>query len=89
MELALIYELKLLDQIGYRPVIENCIVNGIPVLSETADTMKLILHSDLEKAQEVPMIPTVRQELNKVLPAYIQEKLELKISSRAFLNLIA
>jgi hypothetical protein len=51
--------------------------------------MKLILHSDLEKAQEVPMIPTVRQELNKVLPAYIQEKLELKISSRAFLNLIA
>jgi DNA repair protein RecO (recombination protein O) len=57
LELALIYELKLLDQIGYRPVIENCIVSGIPVLSETADTMKLILHSDLEKAQEVPMIP--------------------------------
>lgn len=88
LELALIYELKLLDRIGYRPLIENCTVSGIPVHSETAEAIGRILHSDLEQAQKIPMTPLIRQELNKVLPVYIQQKLELQIPSRAFLNLI-
>ncbi|HHY83035.1 MAG TPA: DNA repair protein RecO [Clostridiales bacterium] len=114
---TLIYELMLLELMGYRPVIENCIFCGSPpsgqvsfvldrggiacrqccgsldnkiiLHNETVDTMKAILDADdMKKAHEVPMTTQANSELNKLLPAYIEYKLEIKIKSRSFINLI-
>lgn len=88
LEIAIIYELKFLDQAGYRPVVQNRAMGRFPVQIETANVVEAILVSDLEKAWKISMPPLVRQELNKILPTFIEEKLELQIQSRSFLNLV-
>lgn len=88
LEVALVFELKLLEQAGYRPVIENQVISGISVHSETAHSAQVILDSNPEQVEQIRMLPLVRQELNRVLPIIIEEKLELRIHSRSFLNLI-
>lgn len=87
LEVALIYELKFLSMSGYRPVVQDRALSRFPVQTETANTVKAILNSKLEKAWEISMSPLVRQELNKILPLIIEDKMELQIQSRSFLNL--
>ncbi len=88
LEIALIYELKFLDQAGYRPIVQNRAINRFSVQTETAKVVKAILDSDLVQAWEISIPPLVRQELNKILPAFIEEKLQLQIQTRSFLYLI-
>jgi DNA repair protein RecO (recombination protein O) len=89
LELALIYELKLLEQIGYKPFLANGRFNGeIPVSSDAAETIHTILNSSTEQAQRTPMTPGARQELNRLLSRYIKQKLDLQIKSRMFLDMI-
>ncbi|NLU35805.1 MAG: DNA repair protein RecO [Clostridiales bacterium] len=88
LKIVLIYELKLLERIGYRPLVESQAVSGIPVHPQTAGAVKRILDSEPVQAADIQMCPMVRQELNRILPLIIEDKLELKINSRSFLNLI-
>ncbi len=102
LETTLIYELKLMELIGYKPDINlppnlgkfaggrnyEMLDESIPIHKETAEVIQGVLESDLNQVQEISISEKVRQELNKVLPLYIQQKLDIKISSRSFLNLI-
>ena len=102
LETTLIYELKLMELIGYKPDVNlppnlgkfaggrnyEMLDESIPIHKETAEVIQGVLESDLNQVQEISISEKVRQELNKVLPLYIQQKLDIKISSRSFLNLI-
>ena len=71
-----------------RPRIENRLISSIPIHEETEEFIRCTLDFDMKQAVEVTMSPLVKQELNRVLPAYLEEKLELRVPSRGFLNLI-
>lgn len=101
LETTLIYELKLMKLIGYQPDITHAPASGktgeescemlaerISIHKETAKTIHRILESDLKQAQTTAMSEKTRQELNKVLAIYIQQKLDMQIPSRSFLSLI-
>jgi len=88
LKIVLIYELNLLKHIGYRPVVENQMISGISVDPQTAGVVKKILDSEPDQAVKVHMPPVARGELNQILPIIIERKLELRINSRSFLNLM-
>jgi len=112
---TLIYELKLLDLMGYRPAADSCILcgaspadqvcflpdrggiacldccgsfeNNIVLKNETVDTIKAVLNTDIKNAHEIPMSQQTINELNRLLPVYIECKLEIYTKSRIFINL--
>lgn len=94
LETTLIYELKLMELIGYKPVINltkgnyEILGEGIPINKETADIIRRILGLGINQAMEISISEKVRLELNKVLPIYIQQKLGTIIKSRTFLDLL-
>ncbi|NLC44093.1 MAG: DNA repair protein RecO [Clostridiales bacterium] len=101
LETTLIYELKLMELTGYKPNVtispalaklgggkSGVLDESISIHSETAEIIQEVLESDHNQAQEISMSEKVRQELNKVLPIYIRQKLDLKILTRSFLDLI-
>jgi DNA repair protein RecO (recombination protein O) len=94
LETTLIYELKLMELIGYKPVINltkgnyEILGEGIPINKETADIIRRILGLGINQAMEISISEKVRLELNKVLPIYIQQKLGTIIESRTFLDLL-
>jgi DNA repair protein RecO (recombination protein O) len=112
-DLVLIYELKLLSLIGYRPSLESCIIcgddfsgrlqfnlenggiacgkcsaagyAGISVSSDTIKTMDTILNTDYKNSAVIPISPQVKEEMNRILPVYIEQKLQVLIKSRNFI----
>lgn len=101
LETTLIYELKLMELTGYKPNVtispalaklgggkRGVFDENISIHIETAEIIQEVLESDHNQAQEISMSEKVRQELNKVLPIYIRQKLDLKILTRSFLDLI-
>ena len=102
LETTLIYELKLMELIGYKPDVTlpptsgglvggrkyEVLDEGIAIHRETAEIIQEVFRLDLNQAQKISMSEKTRQELNKVLPKYIQQKLDIKIPSRSFLDLI-
>lgn len=102
LETTLIYEIKLLEVAGYKPSIAlhlsagdipgeryELLDAGITIDKETAKAIQRILNSSHDQAQKISMSRSVRQELNKVLPAYFQQILDLQIPSRSFLKFIS
>ena len=114
-EVTLVYELKLMDIIGYRPVLDACTICGsspmgtlcyfsperggivcgncssqeiaqIPVRPETSENMRAILDADMDECFHIPISSRAKEQMNKILPAYIEQKLEKKIKSRDFLQ---
>ena len=111
----LIYELKLMDLIGYRPVLGTCVIcgnrpvgsafsfrpeqgglvcencrgsdsSGIPISRETSRMMQKILDADIDECFRIFVLPGEKEQMNRILPAYIEQKLEKKIKSRDFLK---
>ena len=111
----LIYELKLMDLIGYRPVLDTCVIcgnrpigsdfsfrpgqgglvcencrgsdsSGIPISRETSRVMQKILDADIDECFRISISPGETEQMNRILPAYIEQKLEKKIKSRDFLK---
>jgi DNA repair protein RecO (recombination protein O) len=113
-ELVLVFELKLLELIGYRPVLDACLIcgsspadkllfspeqggivcgacrtpgnAGIQIDPETAGTMEAILNADMDKGIQILISPLAKEQMNKILPAYIEQKMEKHIKSRSFLE---
>lgn len=102
LETTLIYELKLMELIGYKPDVTlspisdglaggikyEVLDEGITIHRETAEIIREVLGLDLNQTQKISMSEKTRQELNKVLPKYIQQKMDIKIPSRSFIDLI-
>lgn len=113
-DITLVYELKLLDMIGYRPEVDCCMIcgakpvnnirfssadggilcerchdNGISgsiIHMETLQAMRYVLDIDMSQIKLLKFLPEVREQLNKILPEYIEQKLDKKFKSRDFLN---
>jgi DNA repair protein RecO (recombination protein O) len=116
-ELNLIYELKLMDLMGYRPVLDSCIrcgdsptgrlsfsveyggtlcgncsasdADGIPIDQGTANVMEAILETNIEKSSHILLSPQEKVQMDKILPSYIERKLDKRIKSRDFLKSIS
>jgi DNA repair protein RecO (recombination protein O) len=112
-ELILIYELRLLSLIGYRPLLDSCTIckgdlggrlqfnlenggvvcgkcsfagyTGVPISVDTIKTMEAILMSDDKNPSAIPISTKINEELNRILPAYIEQKLQVLIKSRNFI----
>ena len=67
----------------------SCKVQGdveIPIDPETTATMKAILDTDMIHSSHILISPLAKEQMNKILPAYIECKLEKQIKSRDFLK---
>ncbi len=111
LDIVLVYELKLLDIVGYRPLLDRCMVCGagpgekvrfntaqggivcqkcncrgdsLEISQAAVQAMQRILDIDMFKSQWVGFEPGVREEINKLLPLYVSEKLEKRFDSRSF-----
>ncbi|HZK34229.1 MAG TPA: DNA repair protein RecO [Bacillota bacterium] len=112
LDIILIYELKLLDILGYRPSIEKCIIcdqdrqestyfsirggtvcskcssksTGFDIDMTTLQAMGLILKMDISRIANLKLNSRVRVELNEIMPAYINDKLDKQYPSRDYIN---
>ncbi len=112
LDIVLIYELKLLDCLGYRPSLDRCVVceqdvggsnsfslagglvcgncNGqagdLLLDPVTLNAMAIILDMDIGQLAKQKLMAGVRGQLNKLMPAYIREKLEKEYPSRDFID---
>lgn len=113
---TLIYEIKLLDLIGYRPVLKSCLIcHRDPIKGDlffssiqggvlcpdckavdpsaqhvhpgTLQTIIHILDMDISRMGILRIMPEVFRQLNKIIPAYITEKLDKDIKSRGFIEI--
>ena len=102
LDIALTYELMLLKVLGYQPGVifsqssneksddgYGSLDGGIRVQRETAEAIQTIMNFQGNTMQRISLPDQVRQELNKILPLYINQKLELVIPSRVFLEQIS
>ncbi|MGI6539035.1 MAG: DNA repair protein RecO [Caldicoprobacterales bacterium] len=94
LDITLLTEIKILQISGFQPAIlvketGKFLDGGIPVDDDTASIIQAVLDSDLGQTYKMPLSSNVRKDLNKVLPAYIQQKLELQIQSRSYLDLFS
>lgn len=108
-----VYEIKLMDHLGYRPVLDSCMIcgtkadsyyfdvrqgglicgichkmekTGYNIQMGTIKTMEYILNMDIKRINILKIPPSISQELDRILEAYIVERLEKKLKTRQFIE---
>ncbi|HZJ57264.1 MAG TPA: DNA repair protein RecO [Clostridia bacterium] len=108
-----VFEIKLLDHIGYRPVLDRCIVCesdkgpyhfdvekgglicsncynknriGNNIQMGTIKTLEHILGMDMNRINILKIPHTIREELDTILRAYIEERIDKKLKTRQFID---
>ena len=108
-----VFEIKLLDHIGYRPVLDKCIacgsnkgpyhfdiregglvcancyntnIIGNNIQMGTIKTIEYVLDMDMNRINVLKIPSSIKEELDTILKAYIEERIDKKLKSRKFID---
>jgi DNA repair protein RecO (recombination protein O) len=108
-----VFEIKLLDHIGYRPVLDNCMICGSNkgpyhfdivegglvctncfnanrignnIQMGTIKTIEYVLDMDMNRMNILKIPSSIMEELDEILKAYIEERIEKRLKSRQFID---
>lgn len=112
-DITRVFEIKLMDYLGYRPILDKCMVcgsdikpfyfdirqgglicsnchnvekRGYNIQMGTVKTMEYILDMDIKRLNVLKIPPLIKQELDKLIEIYIEERLEKKLKTRQFIH---
>ncbi len=112
-DITLVFEIKVMAHIGYRPMLDKCILCGTnakpyyfdirqggllcincynrgeksySIQMGTIKTLEYILDMDIKRLNVLKIPPYVRHELEEILAAYIEERLEKRFKTREFIQ---
>ena len=112
-DITRVFEIKLMDHLGYRPILDHCIIcgsdnkpyyfdarqgglicaachnmekRGYNIQMGTVKTIEHILDMDIKRLNVLKIPSPTRQELDRILEAYIEERLEKKLKTRQFIQ---
>lgn len=112
-DITRVFEIKLMDHLGYRPVLDSCIIcgsntdpyhfdvrqgglicaachnmgeRGYNIQMGTIKTIEHILDMDFKRLNILKIPLSIRQELDRILEAYIEERLDKKLKTRQFIQ---
>ncbi len=107
------YEIKLMDHLGYRPILDKCMICGSEtkpfyldvrqgglicaachkesgvgynIQMGTIKTIEYILNMDIKRLNILKIPHSISQELDRLLEAYIEERLDKKLKTRQFIK---